>query len=161
MFLRIVSFAALLCFSNVGDAQDQPQRKGDESNPALTFLLAEGLIGANAFLASKSPRGMGGFQAVLVPFLAISSSGNPKAGPAEPWLILIGGGALAAYNLTVDASKTSEGQIFKTNFVGLNALVGVALAINHFTGRPGENKKVSVAYVPGSHGGNLVLSYRF
>jgi hypothetical protein len=161
MFLRIASFVALVCFSSVGDAQDEPPRKGDEGNPALTFLLAEGLIGANAFLSSKSPRGMGGFQAVLVPVLTISSYGNPKAGPAEPWLILVGGGALAVYNLTVDTGKTSEGEIFKTNFVALNALVGLGLAINRFTGKPDENQKVSVAYVPGSRGGNLVFSYRF
>jgi hypothetical protein len=154
--LRILSFAALACVSGVGTAQER-----DDRNPAVSFLLVEGLIGANAFLASKSPRGMGGLQAALVPVLTIVSSRDPKAGPAEPWLILLGGGALAAYNLKVDTSKTSESQIFKTNFVGLNALVGVGLAINHFTGKSGENKKVSLAYVPGPRGGNLVFAYRF
>jgi hypothetical protein len=156
MFLRIVSFVALLCFPSVGSAQE-----GRDWSPAATFLIAEGLIGANAFLASKSPRGWGGVQAVLVPVLTVVSAGDPKAGPADPWLILLGGGALAAYNLTVDTGKTSEGQIFKANFVALNALVGVGLAVNHFTGKSDQNKKVSLAYVPGARGGNLVFSYRF
>ena len=154
-YLRIAWLATMVCSPSVCSAQ------GDEWNPATKFLLVEGLIGANALLASKSPRGMGGLQAVLVPALTIVSSGDPKAGPAEPWLILIGGGALAAYNLKVDTSKTSESQIFKTNFVALNALVGVGLAINYFTGKSDENKKVSLAYVPGPGGGNLVFSYRF
>jgi len=154
-YLRIAWLATMVCFPSVCSAQ------GDEWNPATKFLVAEGLIGANAYLASKNPRGWGGFQAALVPVLTIVSAGDPKAGPAEPWLILIGGGALAAYNLTVDTSKTSESQILKTNFVALNALVGVGLAFKYFTGKSDENKRASFAYVPGPGGGNLVFSYRF
>src|SRR4029077_12238180 len=109
----------------------------------------------------KNPRGWGAVEAGLVPVLTIVSAGDPKAGPAEPWLILIGGGARAAYNLKVDTSKTSDSQIFKTNFVGLNALVGAGLVINYFTGKSGDNKKVSLAYAPGPRGGQLVFSYMF
>ena len=154
-YLRIAWLATMVCFPSVCSAQ------GDEWNPATKFLVVEGLIGANAYLASKNPRGWGGFQAALVPVLTIVSAGDPKAGPAEPWLILIGGGALAAYNLKVDTDKTSESKIFKTNFLGLNALVGAGLAINLLTGKSGENKKMSLAYAPGPRGGNLVFSYRF
>lgn len=157
--LRIAAFAALVSIPGVGSAQEPPQERRDWS-PAATFLFAEGLIGANAFLASKSPRGWGGVQAVLVPVLTVVSAGDPKAGPADPWLILLGGGALAAYNLTVDTGKTSEAQIFKTNFIAMNAFLGAGLAINSLI-KSGKDQKVSFAYVPGVRTGNLVLTYRF
>jgi hypothetical protein len=158
--LRIAFLVALACSPSIGNAQDNSQEKQDWSL-AAKVLFAEGLVGANAWLASKSPRGWGGVEAGLVPVLTIASAVDPKASPAEPWLILIGGGAVAAYNLTVDTDKTSASQIFKTNFVALNVLLGAGVAITQFSGSPRQDRRVSVAYLPGPHSGNLVFSYRF
>src|SRR2546425_12296569 len=99
--LRVVTLAALVCFSSVASAQDIPQKRDDWS-PTAKFLFVEGLIGVSALLASQYPRAFGGLEAVVVPYAAIASSADPKASPVEPWLILVGGGALVVYNLKVD-----------------------------------------------------------
>jgi hypothetical protein len=88
-------------------------------------------------------------------------SNDPKVRPFEPWLFLALTGALVVYDLKVDKTRTSESEIFKTNFAGMNAMAAIALTTDYLTGDFKNDKKFSFSYAPESHGGRLFLTYRF
>ncbi len=159
-YLRTISFAMMVCFSNVTGAQEIIP-KTDDRSLLSKVLFSESVMGIGSFLISKNPRTWGTVEAFIVPYAALAASADPKVGPIEPWLFLAGAGALVAYDLKVDKTRTSESEIFKTNFAGMNAIGGVLLTTRYLAGDSKNDRKFSFTYAPGPHGGRLSLAYRF
>ncbi len=131
------------------------------AEPVKQFVFVESLFGICSFLFSKNPHEWGAFEALIFPYVALSGFADPKAGPIEPWLGLGGVGALIVYDLKVDETRTSQNEIFRTNFAGMNAVGAIILTTRYLAGNFKNDKKFSFTYVPASHGGKLFLTYRF
>ena len=160
-YLRTISFALVVCLSSTTSAQDFITQRWDERSTLSKVLYGESLAGFCSFLFSTNPRGWGTWSALVVSYGTLRMSTDPKVRPYEPWLFLATMGALIAYDLRVDTTRTSKSEIFKTNFAGINAIAGIALTNDYLAGDFRNDRKVSFTYAPGSHGGRLVLAYRF
>jgi hypothetical protein len=131
------------------------------AEPLTQFVFAEGLCGLTSLLISNNPRAWGTFEAFIVPYATLAAMTDPRASPIEPWLFLAGAGALVVYDLKVDKTRSSESEIFKMNFAGMNAIGAMILTARYLAGDSKNDKKFSFTYAPGSHGGRLSLAYRF
>jgi hypothetical protein len=129
----------MVCFSNITGAQEIIP-KWDDRSFLNKVLFSESVMGIGSFLISKNPRAWG---------------------TIEPWLFLAGAGALVAYNLKVDKTRTSESEIFKTNFAGMNAVGAILLTTRYLAGDSKNDRKFFFTYAPGPHGGRLFVMYRF
>ena len=150
----------MVCFSSITGAQEIIP-KWDDRSFLSKVLFTESVMGIGSFLISKNPRAWGTVEAFIVPFAALAASADPKVGPIEPWLFLAGAGALVAYDLKVDKARTSESEIFKTNFAGMNAIVAALFTTKYLAGNSTPVSKFSLAYAPESRGGRLLFTYRF
>ena len=160
-YLRTIFFALTVCLSSITNAQEFITQRWDDRSTLNKVLYGESLAGICSFLFSKNPRAWGTVEAFIVPYAALAASADPKVGPIEPWLFLAGAGALVAYDLKVDKTRTSESEIFKTNFAGMNAIGAILLTARYLAGDSKNNGKFSLTYAPGSYGGRLFLAYRF
>jgi len=160
-YLRALCFAIVVCFSGVASAQDFLTQKWDDRSAANKFVYGESMVGIVSYASAKNPRALGALQAVLLPFGVLRMSTNPDMKPLEPWLTIAGIGALVVYDFRVDKTRTSEREIFKTNFAWINALGAIELAADYLVGDRTSDRKVSFAYEPAPRGGTLFLTYRF
>jgi len=98
-----------------GDAGTAHRRETLVAKPGAQFAVLETLIGIDALLFSGNPHAWGVFAALFMVPSGAAAIADRKANPIEPWLFLAGAGALVVYDLKVDQTRTSQGEIFKTN----------------------------------------------
>jgi hypothetical protein len=136
----------------------------DEGEKTLTgpqiagmALMLEGVIGINAYLASLNPKVYGVAGALLFPL----AGGSSKSSETARWVGLAAVEALALYNISIDEDKMSKSEIFRANIIGWHAAAGIMAVTGYFAGDFNKDKKMSLNYMPETHGGRLILSYRF
>ncbi len=144
-----------------GDGGTADRRETLIAKPGAQFAVLETFIGIHALLFSYNPRGWGAFAALFMVPPVAAAIADRKANPVEPWLFLAGAGALVVYDLKVDQTRTSQGEIFKTNFAGMNAIVAALITTRYLAGNSTPVSKFSLAYAPESRGGRLLFTYRF
>ena len=124
---------------------------------AGAFLVVEGIVGLNAYLASRDPRAYGIAGALLFP---IAAAGG-KASETTRWVGVASIEALALYNINLDKNKMSSGEIFRNNFIGWHAVAGIMAITGYFAGDLDRDKKVALNYLAEPRGGRFMLSYRY
>ena len=144
-----------------GDAGTADRRETLIATPVAQFAILETVMGIDALLFSYNPRPWGAFAALFMVAPGAAMIADRTGNPVEPWLFLAGAGALVAYDLKVDHTRTSQSEIFKTNFAGMNAIVAALFTMKYLAGNSTPVSKFSLAYVPESRGGRLLFTYRF
>lgn len=138
-------------------AQDEPKRFV-QTLPGM-ILVGEGLILANAGMATLDPQIYGGLLALLAPL----GGSETDARPSMYWTGLAAAEGLAAYHISeLDKDEDTDKDIFLSSVVGWHAfaaILGVAYLI------VGEDKKEpiegAVHYQPVPGGGMVKFSYEF
>ncbi len=132
------------------------EKQSDDIHPMTMFLIVEGMLGVNAWLASEDPQAYGLIGALLFPFAA----GEGNNSDVEKWVGLIGAESIALYNLSIDKDKKTKSEIFKENVIAWHLFAGILLATNYLVGDEKTNETISVE--PVAYGGaQLVYNYKF
>lgn len=119
-------------------------------------LIGEGLVLANAWLASENPHIYGGALAILSPLGA--AEGN--ASTTTKWVGFLSAESIAVYNLNIDENKKSKSDIFKDNFIAWH-LFAATIGISGYLMGDFKSKE-SLSLRPDFNGGaTLVYNRRF
>ncbi len=144
------------------EAEEPATRKS--THPAVMFLIAEGMIVANAGLATLSPEGYGGLTLVLSPFYFGFCD---DCGTAEAVVGSVALGGIGIYDLTLDTDELDHREIFTRNVVAMHvaaaAIMITVAASRHREGEPGKTaagKQDEVAFGVFPMRGGIGLSYR-
>ena len=132
--------------------------KKNNNSHIRTILYFEGLVAANAYIASQSPDSYGKVAYIVSPFV-ISSSTSKEVNIVS----FLGFLAIGHYNINkIDQNTMSESEIFKRNMVAWNILGALVATTYYVTGKKPDNNKFSLNIIPiRGNGALLTFSYRF
>jgi len=159
MMMKLISTILLLVLLPcVSASADEVEKSSIWSKENLHYGLAiEPALAAVAYMSSLQPR-LFGVVSIFSPLAGLHSGGPSK--PAE-WTMVAGFEIFAAYNLSVDQNSTSRQEIFRNDFLTLNALLAATMAVSFLTEKSSQEKKASINYVPKTDGGALLLSLEY
>ncbi len=127
----------------------------EDIHPVLLFLLVEGIIGVNAWMASEDPHTYGALSALLFPL-----AGSSQDSPTQHWVKLAAVESVALYNLSIDEDKKSKSEIFKGNVIAWHLVAGIVGLSGYLVGDGSAQE--SLKFTPVSNRGpQLVYSYKF
>lgn len=127
-------------------------------NPFTLFLIIEGAFAVNSWLASEDPQVYGVIAGLSFPF-AVGMHGGFSSNTTD-WVALIGTESIAVYNLTIDANKKSQGDIFKTNMIAWHLVMGSVFLSEYLTKDISNDKSISLLPTK-DIGAQLVFNYKF
>lgn len=134
------------------------QDEGPVRNPVVLFLLGEGLLAANAGLATLDPKAYGILGALTFPLGVAELRGSNTT----RWVALAAAEGLAAYNIAeLDKDKYTDKDIFVANMIAWHAFIAMVGTTSWLKGDFDEPAKVSVHYDAYRHGGMLKVAYVF
>ena len=129
----------------------------DGVNPLLVVGVFEGLVAANAWLASQDPMAYGVAGALLFPIGAAEAESDTMF-----WVSLTAAESLAIYNMSIDTDRHSKSDIFRDNMIAWHVFVGVVGLTSWLTEDSEPEDKLALSFRPEqTGGGQLVLTYRF
>ncbi len=146
----------ILSFCAHADESIDIELQNNKMHPITMFLLMEGMLGVNAWLASENPHAYGAVGALLFPVAA----GEGSKSETETWVGIIGAESIAVYNLSIDEDEKSKNEIFKSNMIAWHLFAGVLITTKYIIGDNDGSKSLSIN--PTRNGGvQLVYNYKF
>lgn len=153
---RILRFT-VLCYAISASAV--AAAAGEESphgNLLLGTAIVEGLIVANAFLASQAPEGYGAFLTLFAPLATTKTASD-----ATNVVGVTGAAAIGLYNaLELNEDKYSKSDVFRRNIVIFHAFGGLLFLTEKLTGKRLANESAAVG-ISRDDGTRLTINYRF
>ena len=117
-------------------------------HPAGIFFIFEGMLGTNAYMASKNPHVYGGVMALLSPLAMMSTEPSSLA-------LLASTEAMSFHNLKIDEKTTSEREIFRDNMKAWHGAMLITVATGYLFNQDSPlNKKdeSSIEILPYNNG---------
>lgn len=154
---KLLLILVIFSIHNTANSSEKSPWVGDDDYFKM-FLIAEGLIIANAYMASEEPGIYGGTLALFAP---IAGPGDNQ-GEAMQWILLGLAETIAIHNLSIDRNEKSKKEIFEENMIAWHAYAGITIALNYFLVPERQQSRLSMDYRPTSNNGHLLtFNYRF
>tara|TARA_R110002167_G_scaffold84928_2_gene230596 strand:- start:2110 stop:2565 length:456 start_codon:yes stop_codon:yes gene_type:complete len=145
---------ALLLFIPQWVVAVEPE-KDHKVNSLTAAAIVEGIILINSGLAAASPKGFGWVMTAISPFV-LAGDGSTYTNSVGA----LGFAAIGQYNAQeLKNEEYSKSDIFKRNFIAMNALFGLTYITEKLTGE--KIVPENVAVIPEHGGVTLALSYQF
>jgi len=155
-YIKIILLMMMVMVISQKVPATEKEIKMDDPGYLKLFLIGEGLVIVNAYLAAENPTAYGAAGALLFPLLSSPDSNSSM----HKWAGLVLAESIALYNLSIDKDKQQKSEIFRDNIIAWNIFAVAMLAMD--SPFQDDNNTISLNYRPTNAGGHLLeFTYRF